>query len=132
MIHRPFLIKSLQDPGLYELTRITCLRAANTILDEFQRIKCSHIVKLWINPTFTVSAAIVLYLDLLYKTKRGETLEEGATILLVNTIADLKIIDFDYNAKRGVDILVTLVDDLASRNITSSRTMETPCLDTIF
>ncbi|KAH7028931.1 uncharacterized protein B0I36DRAFT_384554 [Microdochium trichocladiopsis] len=124
MIHRSHLVKSFQeDPSssapTYSLTRQTCVRAATTILREFLRVRNTNFVKLWVIPTFTVSAAVVIYLELLCRKKRGElNTMQGQTEseqyhhlrLLQDAISGLRELDYDENARRGVGMLEHLVD----------------------
>lgn len=116
MIHRSFLVKSFEEPEVYGFTRQTCTRAAMTILHEFHRVKETDIVKLWIIPTFTVGAAVVLYLDLHYKKRRGEVVDLVDVILLQDTVSALERMNYDHNAARGVRMLENLVAQLDFSN----------------
>ena len=80
-----------------------------TILNEFHRIKATDVVKIWIIPTFTVGAAIVLYLDWFYSCKKQGTGDPASISLLRDTLVALKAIGFDSNSRRGVDMLEGLV-----------------------
>ncbi|KAL5601113.1 hypothetical protein BROUX41_005927 [Berkeleyomyces rouxiae] len=111
MIHRSFLIKSFQDPQTYELTRRTCVSSALTILNEFRRVKNKDVVRLWIIPTFTVSAAIVIGLDISYRIKNNEAYEAKHFDLLIETIDALKttLVDCDVTVRQGVGLLESFV-----------------------
>ncbi|KAJ9646183.1 hypothetical protein H2204_000846 [Knufia peltigerae] len=72
MIHRSFMIKSFRE-SRYTYTRVTCVSAALTILREYDRIKHSNVASVWVVPAFTISAAIIIMLDLLHKSVTDET-----------------------------------------------------------
>ncbi|KAJ9142975.1 Fungal transcriptional regulatory protein, N-terminal [Pleurostoma richardsiae] len=68
MIHRAFLLRSFRSP-MYAYTRTTCLSASLTILREYERIGSSAVADIWVVPAFTISAAIIVALDLLYRAE---------------------------------------------------------------
>ena len=107
MIHRSFLVRSFQDPT-YAFTPRTCAAAASTILHEFNRVKVTDMVKLWTISTFTVGAAIVLYLDIIYDqddpNNRGNDLD-----LVIEAVSGLKLLYYDQIACRDVKVLEALV-----------------------
>jgi hypothetical protein len=66
MIHRPFLLKSLQSP-LYLFTRRTCVSAAMTILREHELAdQDDECLPLWVHSAFAVTAVVVLCLNMTY------------------------------------------------------------------
>lgn len=80
-----------------------------TILNEFHRVKSTDVAKLWIIPTFTVGATIVIYLDWIYSLKTQGPSDPASLALLQDTIEALKIMDFDFSSRRGVEMLEGLV-----------------------
>ncbi|KAL2890431.1 hypothetical protein HOO65_020973 [Ceratocystis lukuohia] len=133
MIHRSFLIKSFQDPQTYDFTRRTCVSAALTILNEFHRVKNNDVVRLWIIPTFTVSAAIVIGLDISYRMKNKEAYEAKHLELLNATIDTLKmtLMDYDVTVRQGVTLLENLLTYKLNSDMSPSLWDEncTPHLD---
>ncbi|KAL1893693.1 hypothetical protein Cpir12675_003993 [Ceratocystis pirilliformis] len=133
MIHRSFLIKSFQDPQTYDFTRRTCVSAALTILNEFHRVKNNDVVRLWIIPTFTVSAAIVIGLDISYRMKNKEAYEAKHLELLNTTIEALRmtLMDYDVTVRQGVTLLENLLTHKLNSDMSPSLWDEncTPHLD---
>ena len=71
MIHRSFLLKSLQSP-LYLFTRNTCVSAAMTILREHGELSASGsgCFSIWVHSAFCVTATVVLCLNILHADKQ--------------------------------------------------------------
>ncbi|KAJ9144909.1 C6 zinc finger domain containing protein [Pleurostoma richardsiae] len=129
LIHRSFLIKSFQDPVTYGFTRRTCVSAAMTILNEFHRVKTSDVVNLWIVPTFTVGAAIVIYLDWIYGIKNDTSVDPASLDLLHNTLSALKLLDHDFSSRRGVAMLEGLLVQEAPQDDGELAGITTPDLE---
>lgn len=108
MIHRSFLIKIFRDPR-YSYTRVTCVSAALTIVREYERIKDGDVAAIWVVPAFTISAAIVIMLDLLHTPIPDETtlsrrrMIQGVTASLERDRANIM-------AMRGVKLLRALMN----------------------
>lgn len=107
MIHRSFLVRSFHDPT-YAFTRRTCAAAASTILHEFNRVKMTDMVKLWTVSTFTVGAAIVLYLDIIYDQDDPSNRRNDLDLVL-ETVSGLKLLYYDQIACRGVKVMEALM-----------------------
>lgn len=124
MIHRPFLVKSFRDP-LYAYTRITCLSAALTILKEYERIASTDVASIWVVPAFTISAAIIVVLDLLHKVNLEDADHERRRLVQ----AAVEFLDRDHNnfmAIRGVKLVRMLLErelELRKRSSPSSRAL---------
>ena len=89
-------IQSFHDHA-YSFTRRTCAAAATTILHQFNRVKLTDMVKLWTISTFTIGAAIILYLDILYDDA-GFELREHDLNLVLETISGFARIGTKYPA----------------------------------
>ncbi|KAI5917494.1 hypothetical protein F4810DRAFT_44045 [Camillea tinctor] len=112
MIHRAFLVQSFRSP-VYAYTRTTCLSASLTILKEYQRLSPSA-SNIWIVPAFTISAAIIVALDLLY-TPEPTAQAEKNRLLVSQTISSLSSTKQHKMAVRGASILTALLGEEQER-----------------
>ncbi|KAI1370208.1 hypothetical protein F4677DRAFT_458029 [Hypoxylon crocopeplum] len=124
MIHRKFLIKSFQSP-LYAYTRTTCLSASITILREFERVQGTPVENIWIVPAFTISAAIIVALDLLYTVKRTPETDRNRDLLRV-AMNGLSRTKQNKMAIRGASILTALLEEEQERRQLGIKAAESP------
>ncbi|OAP55122.1 hypothetical protein AYL99_10822 [Fonsecaea erecta] len=89
MIHRQFIRHSFTNPA-YSITRVTCVAAAKTILNEAKQTDDKDGPLIWVDKAFCVVAAIILCLDMFqrrspsdpeYQTHFG-LVEECITLLM--------------------------------------------------
>ncbi|KAF2758319.1 hypothetical protein EJ05DRAFT_510258 [Pseudovirgaria hyperparasitica] len=66
MVHRKFLGPSFTNPA-FAFTRRTCLNCAKTIIREYKAVVREDGPVFWIHQAFSVAAAIILSLDILYR-----------------------------------------------------------------
>lgn len=100
-----------------------------TILNEFHRVKNTDVAKLWIIPTFTVGAAIVIYLDWVYSQKTCGIVDPASLSLLQDTIEALKQMNFDFSSRRGVEMLEGLVSQKLAPGDSIWNDITTPDLE---
>ncbi|KAI1486023.1 hypothetical protein F5X96DRAFT_657110 [Biscogniauxia mediterranea] len=112
MIHRAFLVQSFRSP-VYAYTRTTCLSASLTILQEYLRIKSSA-ANVWVVPAFTISAAIIVALDLLFTAEPTSQTEKNRR-LVSQTISGLSSTKQHKMAVRGASILTALLEEEQER-----------------
>ena len=89
-------------------TRVTCVSAALTILREYERIKDSNVAAIWVVPAFTISAAIIILLDLLHKPAPDETTTRRRD-MIHSVISGLETETSNVMARRGVKLLKVLL-----------------------
>ncbi|KAK6376044.1 hypothetical protein LTS17_007295 [Exophiala oligosperma] len=108
MIHRSFMIKSFRE-SRYTYTRVTCVSAALTILREYDRIKHSNVASVWVVPAFTISAAIIIMLDLLHKSVTDET-TLARRGMVQSVVTNLEQDKHNVMAMRGSKLLRALLN----------------------
>ena len=101
------MVKSFRE-SRYTYTRVTCVSAALTILREYERIKHSDVASIWVVPAFTISAAIIIMLDLLHRPVPDETTASRKEIIQ-NVIAGLELDTSNVMAMRGAKLLRALL-----------------------
>ena len=82
--------------------------AALTILKEYERVKGTDVAALWVVPAFTISAAIIVMLDLLHKLET-ETCDHDRRALVLEAVSGLERDQNNFMATRGVKLLQTLL-----------------------
>ncbi|KAJ5295469.1 hypothetical protein PENANT_c001G08466 [Penicillium antarcticum] len=109
MIHRKFLSASFSNP-MFELTRKTCVAASRTIIKEQMEAVRDGGPVLWIHQAFSVTASIILCLDLFHQS--GPERESSEHRRLINGgIEILSQCQSDMIAKRGVSLLKAMLAD---------------------
>ncbi|KAI7505082.1 hypothetical protein KC367_g781 [Hortaea werneckii] len=115
MIHRSFLLKSLQSP-LYLFTRNTCVSAAMTILREHGELSTSGsgCFSIWVHSAFCVTATVVLCLNILHANKQIppslRSIEQQLD-LVMSARARLESQSCDVMARRGVHIIDAMLEE---------------------
>ncbi|KAF9891600.1 hypothetical protein FE257_003611 [Aspergillus nanangensis] len=107
MIHRKFLEASFSNP-VFARTRRTCVAAARTIIKEQKEAIDDGGPVLWIHQAFSVTASIILCLDLFHRTVSDpettyhrQLIQDGLQILLHS--------ESNMIARRGVHLLEALL-----------------------
>lgn len=115
MIHRSFLLKSLQSP-LYLFTRNTCVSAAMTILREHGELSASEsgCFSIWVHSAFCVTATVVLCLNILHADKQIppslRSIEQQLD-LVMSARARLERQRCDVMARRGVHLIDAMLEE---------------------
>ncbi|KAI7262851.1 hypothetical protein KC345_g9324 [Hortaea werneckii] len=115
MIHRSFLLKSLQSP-LYLFTRNTCVSAAMTILREHGELSASgsECFSIWVHSAFCVTATVVLCLNILHAEKQVppslRSIEQQLD-LVMSARARLENQRCDTMARRGVHLIDAMLEE---------------------
>ncbi|KAI7270852.1 hypothetical protein KC343_g1876 [Hortaea werneckii] len=115
MIHRSFLLKSLQSP-LYLFTRNTCVSAAMTILREHGELSVSGsgCFSIWVHSAFCVTATVVLCLNILHADKQIppslRSIEQQLD-LVMSARARLESQRCDTMARRGVHLIDAMLEE---------------------
>ncbi|KAF7560187.1 hypothetical protein G7046_g3981 [Stylonectria norvegica] len=107
MIHRAYIRRSFTNT-VYSKTRVTCLAAAKTILNEAKKARDVNGPIIWIDKAYCVAAAIILCLDIFH---RSESDPEYATHrnLVLQCIEQLQDFETGVIAVRGVNLLSKLI-----------------------
>ena len=103
MIHRAYIRQSFTNL-VYSKTRVTCIAAAKTILNEAKQARDVNSPIIWIDKAYCVAAAIILCLDIFY---RSETEPEFLTHkdLVLQCIEQLRSLESGVVAVRGAELL---------------------------
>ncbi|KAJ6069211.1 hypothetical protein N7499_011098 [Penicillium canescens] len=109
MIHRKFLSASFSNP-LFVFTRKTCVAASRTIIKEQMEAVRDGGPVLWIHQAFSVTASIILCLDLFHQTGPERESSEHRR-LIDGGIEILSQCQSDMIAKRGVSLLKAMLAD---------------------
>ncbi|KAI1609303.1 hypothetical protein EDD36DRAFT_66452 [Exophiala viscosa] len=109
MIHRAFIRQSFINPA-YSITRMTCLAAAKTILNEAKQIKDLDGPTIWIDKAFCVAAAVILCLDIFHRPESDAEYNSHKT-LVTDCIDLLQTFDTSIVAVRGSSLLSALIAD---------------------
>ncbi|KAJ5770498.1 uncharacterized protein N7511_002549 [Penicillium nucicola] len=109
MIHRKFLSASFSNP-MFEFTRKTCVAASRTIIKEQMEAVRDGGPVLWIHQAFSVTASIILCLDLFHQTGPERESSEHRR-LIDGGIEILSQCQSDMIAKRGVSLLKAMLAD---------------------
>lgn len=124
MIHRPFLFLSFQSDS-YVHTRRTCVAAAVSILREHKSIVESGEVSLWKNVAFSITAAIILFFEVICdQSKERDARQEG----YLDAIRDarehlLGRTTNDVLAHRGVVLIDAIFSEVGGMESFSDRTL---------
>ncbi|KAI7335288.1 hypothetical protein KC315_g3325 [Hortaea werneckii] len=115
MIHRSFLLKSLQSP-LYLFTRNTCVSAAMTILREHGELSTSGsgCFSIWVHSAFCVTAMVVLCLNILHADKQippSLCSVEQQVELVMSARTRLENQRCDVMARRGVHLIDAMLEE---------------------
>lgn len=109
MIHRAFIRESFVNPA-YSMTRMTCLAAAKTILNEAKQTRDFDGPIIWIDKAFCVVAGIILCLDLFHRPQSDN--ESGTHKALVSECIELlQRYDTSTIATRGANLLSVLLTE---------------------
>lgn len=109
MIHRDFIRQSFTNP-VYSMTRITCIAAAKTILNEAKKAKDTDGPIIWIDKVFCVAAAIILCLDIFHRNESDPHLSTHRE-LVVECIEQLRKFESSVIAVRGASLLAGILAD---------------------
>ena len=109
MIHRAFIRQSFTNP-VYSMTRITCIAAAKTILNEATKAKNTNGPIIWIDKVFCVAAAIILCLDIFHRNESDPHLSTHKA-LVVECIEQLRKFESSAIAVRGASLLAAILAD---------------------
>ncbi|KIV95201.1 hypothetical protein PV10_02880 [Exophiala mesophila] len=110
MIHRAYIRESFTNP-VYSMTRITCIAAAKTILNEAKKAKDVSGPIIWIDKAFCVAAAIILCLDIFHRTESEPELATHRG-LVVECIEQLRKFESSVIAVRGASLLSGILDEM--------------------
>lgn len=108
MIHRPILYQSFQVPAFFR-TRVTCVAAAMTILQQHEAVTEEVTITLWTHSAFYVTAAMVLGLELLFREDHADDEARRLRSSLSRTAQRLKSRRCDLIAERGVALIDTVL-----------------------
>ncbi|KIX99221.1 uncharacterized protein Z520_04797 [Fonsecaea multimorphosa CBS 102226] len=111
MIHRHFIRPSFTNPA-YSITRVTCVAAAKTTLNEAKQTDEKNGPIIWVDKAFCVVAGIVLCLDMFHRQSRSDPEYQTHRDLVVECIALLQKFDTSVVAIRGAGLLSALVSEL--------------------
>ncbi|KEF58757.1 uncharacterized protein A1O9_06683 [Exophiala aquamarina CBS 119918] len=107
MIHRAFIRQSFTNP-VYSMTRVTCIAAAKTILNEAKKAKDSNGPIIWIDKGFCVAAAVILCLDIFHRKESDPELSIHKG-LVVECIEQLHKFESSAIAVRGASLLAGIL-----------------------
>ncbi len=122
MIHRPLLYHSFQSPALVA-TRTTCVAAATTILREHEQATAEKAISIWTHSAFSVTAAVVLGLELFHRTDHTDDAAQSHRQMLVRAAGRLRNRRCDEIAKRGallIDTILAAEEDLVLKMMRTS------------
>lgn len=109
MIHRQYIRASFTNPA-YSITRMTCVAAAKTILNEAKQNDSHDGPIIWVDKAFCVAAGIVLCLDMFHRQSSSDPEYQIHRDLVVECIALLQKFDTSVVAVRGAGLLSALID----------------------
>ncbi|EXJ82173.1 hypothetical protein A1O1_08242 [Capronia coronata CBS 617.96] len=109
MIHRQFIRPSFINPA-YSITRITCVAAAKTILNEAKQIDNNGPI-IWVDKAFCVAAGIILCLDMFHRQSSSDPEYQTHRDLVLECIALLQKFDTSVVAVRGASLLSALINE---------------------
>ncbi|KAJ9624335.1 hypothetical protein H2204_010891 [Knufia peltigerae] len=107
MIHRAYIKQSFVNPT-YSMTRLTCLAAAKTILNEAKQTKDLDGPIIWVDKAFCIVAAIILCLDLFHRPKSDPVFDTHKE-LVTECIESLRKFGDSVIAIRGASLLAALL-----------------------
>ena len=107
MIHRAYIRRSFTNP-VYSKTRVTCIAAAKTILNEAKQAPDVDGPIIWIDKAYCVAAAVILCLDI---SHRSDSEPEHATHrdLVLQCIEQLQGLEKSVIAVRGANLLSEII-----------------------
>ncbi|KAJ5547679.1 hypothetical protein N7513_004913 [Penicillium frequentans] len=108
MIHRKFLSLSFSNP-MFEFTRKTCVAASRTIIKEQKEATRGDGPVLWIHQAFSVTASIILCLDMFHQSVADRQSSEHRQ-LIEDGIEILSHCESDMIAQRGVSLLRAMLE----------------------
>ncbi|KAJ5784581.1 uncharacterized protein N7503_009793 [Penicillium pulvis] len=114
MIHRKFLSLSFSNP-MFEFTRKTCVAASRTIIKEQKEATRGDGPVLWIHQAFSVTASIILCLDMFHQSVADRQSSEHRQ-LIEDGIEILSHCESDMIAQRGVSLLRSMLEAEQLRN----------------
>ncbi|KIW18946.1 hypothetical protein PV08_03235 [Exophiala spinifera] len=109
MIHRAYIKQSFINPT-YSMTRLTCLAAAKTILNEAKQTKDLDGPIIWVDKAFCIVAAIVLCLDLFHRPASDPVFDTHKE-LVSECIEYLRKFGGGVIAVRGANLLAALLTE---------------------
>ncbi|KIW54568.1 hypothetical protein PV05_06920 [Exophiala xenobiotica] len=109
MIHRTYIRASFVNPA-YSITRMTCLAAAKTILNEAKQTKDLDGPIIWVDKAFCVAAAIILCLDIFHRSASDPEFKTHKD-LVTECIELLRKFDTSVVAVRGARLLTALLTE---------------------
>jgi hypothetical protein len=92
-------------------------------LKEYERVKATDIAALWVVPAFTISASIIVMLDLLHKIEM-ETCDHDRRMLVLGAVSGLEEDQNNFMATRGVKVLRTLLKRERELRATQSKSAQ--------
>ncbi|RDW57193.1 hypothetical protein BP5796_12643 [Coleophoma crateriformis] len=110
VVHRRFIWLSFIDPT-FAFTRVTCVAAAKTILNEFKLIQDEDTPNLWHNENFSVVAAIILSLDIFNRDQKSEEYLEHRQVIRQTIDLLLNRRNVSSISSRGARLLQQLLLD---------------------
>ncbi|KAK7224732.1 hypothetical protein V2G26_012735 [Clonostachys chloroleuca] len=108
LIHRPVLLQSFQS-SQFQRTRQTCVAAAMTILREHGALAGGVSVSIWTHSAFCVTAAMVVGLELLYRSNHTDAEAQNLRQAMLKTSARLRSRNCDVIAERGAVLIDTIL-----------------------
>lgn len=122
MIHRAYIRKSFTNP-LYSMTRVTCIAAAKTILNEAKQAKDINGPIIWIDKAFCVAAGIILCLDMFH---RPDSDAEHTTHknLVLECIDQLRKFESSLIAVRGANLLSEILAERDGAYVNIGRPLQ--------
>lgn len=109
MIHRAFIRQSFTNLT-YSVTRMTCLAASKTILNEATQTAGLEGPIIWIDKAFCVVAGIILCLDIFHRSESDVEFQTHRN-LVIDCIALLQKFESSVIAVRGAIILSALIEE---------------------
>ncbi|KEF58178.1 uncharacterized protein A1O9_06104 [Exophiala aquamarina CBS 119918] len=119
MIHRQFIRPSFANPA-YSTTRVTCIAAAKTILNEAKQMDEKSGPIIWVDKAFCVVAGIVLCLDLFHRQSQLDPEYQSYHDLVVECISLLQKFETSVVAVRGAGLLAALISEIDRQHLNLS------------
>lgn len=126
MIHRAYIKQSFIN-SVYSMTRLTCLAAAKTILNEAKQSKDLDGPIIWVDKAFCIVAALILCLDLFHRPTSDPVFDTHKE-LVTECTESLRRFGGSAIATRGANLLAALLSE--RDRITCTSTWQSEAIDT--